>query len=161
MKEQSEVRTHVSATGSFVSIPEAVAVADTGVRHLLKLEFTTNFSEGSSDPLKLETGFSTDRVLIDFRGVVAGNLDAQKIAKDCDLVRDIALRNPDKLRQMLEAQTESVTGFQKAYAIGQEIGLTEEAAVKAGGGLLWLVAIAALAVMAGSCERCHASHEPH
>lgn len=147
--------------GSYVSVPGAFKDADEGVKHFLKMEFTTHLSDKSSDPLKLETGFSTDHVLLDFKGMVPSDLDSDKIVKDCDFLKEIALKHPEKLRQLAEAYTESPTGFKKAYAIAKEIGLTEESAVKAGGGVFWLVAIAALALMSGSCEHCHVGHPPH
>jgi hypothetical protein len=98
MKKDKNVRTHISSTGSFVSVPGAFRDADESVKHLLKMEFTTILSEKSSDPLKLETGFSTDRVLLDFKGIVPGDLDPKKIVRDCDFLKEIVLKNPDKVR---------------------------------------------------------------
>ena len=61
-----KLRTHIPASGSYVSVPGAYTTADEGVKYAGKMEFTTEFSPQSSDPLKLDTVFSGDRILLDF-----------------------------------------------------------------------------------------------
>jgi hypothetical protein len=144
-------------------VPGAFVNADEGVKHVAKMEFTTVFSDQSSDPVKLETGFSPDRLLLDFGALVPDAFDPQKLIRDCELVRQAAIDHPKELGAILEAFQNKTpeAGYRKAFKIAKQIGVTEEDAIRAGGGLLWLVVFGALVVMASGCEHCHASHPTH
>jgi hypothetical protein len=145
------VRANMSARGSYVSIAGSLTGADEGVKHLIKMSYTTGIAD-IADPMQLETKFATDHVLIDVESLIASDLNIEVIVKDCDFVKKIALENPEKLKQMIEAYTSSPTGFQRAATLAKEIGLTEEAAIKAGGGAAWLAGLLIIALLAKACE---------
>jgi hypothetical protein len=143
-------RFNMSATGSYISIADSLA--DEGVKHVLKMGYSTRRPDDSDNPNDLEVVFSTDHVLLDFQSLIAEDLDVNKIVADCEFVKEIALKNPVKLKQLVETYTSSPKGFEKAFAIAKEIGLTEEAAIAAGGGMFWIPIILAAVIMARACS---------
>jgi hypothetical protein len=151
MKSSSKVRANMSATGSYTSIAGSLNGVDDGIKHVIKMGFITGIADVDADPMQLETRFMSDHVLIDFKSLVASDLDVATIIEDCDFVKEIAGKNPTKLKQLLEAYTDSPTGFEKAHAIAQDLGLTEEAAIKARGGVAWLAALLIVAIMSKAC----------
>jgi hypothetical protein len=88
----------MSAVGSYVSVAGALSGADESVKHVIKMGFLTSRPDESADPNALEIAFSTDHILLDFNSLVASDFNVKKIVKDCDFVKEIALRNPDKLK---------------------------------------------------------------
>ena len=154
-------RTSLPSSGSYVSVPSAFDGADDAVKHVVKMNFAQQISAKSVDPLHLETTFSSDHFVVDLKAFDPSKLDPKKVIADCDLLKAALLTNPEAIRKMAEAHLSSPTGFKEAFAIANKIGLTEQSALDAGGGLLFLLAIAALVIMAGSCEHCHGSHPPH
>lgn len=152
MKSERSVRFNMAATGSYISIANSLTGADDGIKHVIKMGFITRRPDDSANPNDLEIVFSTDHVLLDFKSLVAGDLEVSKIIKDCDFVKEIALKNPEKVKQLVEAFTSSPTGFEKASAIAKEIGLTEEASIAAGGGAAWLAVLLIVAILAKACE---------
>ncbi len=143
----TKLRSGISALGSFVAVPDAFPAADPGVRNAVKFEFTTVFS----DEHRLQTLFSADRVLIDLAAVAPSKLNFEKLAVDCDLIKKIAGKYPDELRECLIAlQTGGSSGIQKADDIAKKIGFTEDNFAKNGGGFFFL-AVVAIAVLAGGC----------
>lgn len=152
MKPKTRVPLNMSAAGSYVSIAGSLGSADEGVKHVIKMGFFTRRPDEGADPNELEIVFSTDHILLDFNSLIASNFDAKKVVADCDFIKEIALKNPDKLKQLLQTYTSSPTGFEKAFAIAEEIGLTEEASIKAGGGIAWVAVLVAIAVMSKACN---------
>lgn len=145
--------------GSFISVPSAFENVDKGLRDMIKLEFKTVFSEESSDPLKLETVFSTDKILVDIGAVKPSAINPEKIIKDCELVKQVALNHPQQLRQFIEKFQDY--DIDSAYDIVNEIGLTEEASIKAGGGLIFtLLAVIAIAGAVSGCAKCRKYRKP-
>ena len=66
-------------------------------------------------------------------------------------MREVALNRPEVLRQILDALP---SDFDKAYRLAEEVGLTEVAVSKAGGGLFWIFSIAGAILLAGGCRHC-------
>jgi hypothetical protein len=146
--KSSNLRPEISAQGSFVAIPTAFPVVDPGVRNAVKLEFATVFSEENV----VETLFSTDRVLVDLGAVDPTSLDFTRLAKDCDLLKEIAVKYPNELKECLIAlQTGGSAGVEKAEEITKRIGLTEEKFMEKGGGFIFIVVLVGIAVGAGAC----------
>ena len=107
----------------------------------------------------VETLFSTDKALIDLAAIDADALDVAKIGRDCDLVKEAARSDPAALKQMVAAlQRGGSEGIEEAGRLAERLGITEDQAVKAGGGLLFLVAVAVVAVAASGCATCN-SHK--
>lgn len=150
---ENKSRTHISATGSFVSFPSVFKNIPEGLEHVLKLELRTVFSE-ENDP-KIDTTFSKDWVLLDVGAAVPSTLDFKTIARDCDLLKDRALNHPDQLRQIVEAfqPNASLRDLERAFKIVQELGLTEEASIQAGGGLAGLLLVVGALLLSG-CAHC-------
>lgn len=146
--DTTKLRSEISASGSFVAVPDAFPAADPGVRNAVKFEFTTVFS----DEHRVQTLISADRVLIDLGAAAPSKLNFEKLAVDCDLIKEIAGKYPDELRECLIAlQTGGSSGIQKADDIAKKIGLTEDNFAKSGGGFFFLVIVAAVALGAGGC----------
>ncbi len=110
-KDAAKLRPEISALGSFVAVPDAFPGADPGVQNAVKFEFTTVFSNKN----RVQTLFSTDRVLIDLAAVDPSKLDFKKMVVDCDLIKKIVEKHPNELRECLIAlQTGSSSEIQKA-----------------------------------------------
>jgi hypothetical protein len=153
MPSAKKPRLNMSAAGSYVSISGALSDADEGIKHVLKMGLITRRPEKSSvENNELEIAFLTDHVLVDLESFVASAIDEKKIIKDCEFIKEIALKHPGELKQLAEAYLSSPTGFDKAAAIADKIGLTEKAAVKAGGGMAALVVLLIVAILAKSCQ---------
>lgn len=98
------------------------------------------------------TSVVVDRVLVDLAAVDPALMDAQTIVRDCEFVRDLLLRHPDAPRQLIAAfQADAPTSdIAAAATFVREIGLTEEAAIDAKGGLVFLLFLLAGAVGAAA-----------
>ena len=139
-----KARKHISGTGSFASLPSVFEGVEEGVKHSVKIEFSTEFKKDALEssnrfrslPLQLETVFSTDWLLLDIGAADPSSLDSQKIARDCELLREIALNHPEKIQKIIGAfQPDSpLSAISEAFDVAKDIGLTEEAALKKGGG---------------------------
>lgn len=153
--KQNKPRTHLSATGSFVSVPFAFKGADEGLRNVVKMEFKTIFSKLK----KIETVFSTDWILLDIGAVIPSALNPKKIARDCEVVRQIALDHPELLRRLVEAfqpgAPNNPSDLDKTYNIVKKMGLTEEELSSTGGGLVGLLIVLALVALSTGCAHCN------
>jgi len=135
-KRAHRPRSYIASTGSFVAIPDAFPDASDSIKNAIKLEFKTEFSQKH----RVQTVFSTDKILIDIAAVDSSKLDPRTIAADCDLFKAIALKHPKELRQLIVAmQLGGLKNILKAQRIAEAIGLTEGNAVKAGAGFIWLL----------------------
>lgn len=153
MPSAKKPRLNMSAVGSYVSISGALSEADEGIKHVLKMGFITRRPDKISvENNELEITFSTDHVLVDLESFVASAIDEKKIIKDCEFIKEIVLKHPGELKQLAEAYMSSPAGFEKASSIADKIGLTEKAAVKAGGGVAGLVILLVIAILAKSCQ---------
>ena len=155
-------RSSVPAVGSFVSIPGAFKGADAGLRHIVKMQFETRLSKLNSD--RLETVFSPDVILVDVGAMNLKSLDTSKIAKDCELIARVVRRHPKKLRELAEvfqpATRKGRKELLRAFRTLKELGLTESATARAGGGILFLLAVVALAGLASGCAHCSNRRPP-
>ncbi len=134
---------------TYVSVPEAFAAAPAGLRDALKLKFGIEFAEGSRSPLGLREVFFTDRVLVDFGAVGLDALDARKVLKDCELVRERLASSPESFRDIVDALRRA--DVKNAEAAARKLRLTEEDSVRAGGGIVGLLLLAAAVLVAGGC----------
>ncbi len=155
MKAKKELRSFIPAAGSFISLPEAFESADAGVRLAPKIELQVGKFPDSKHPLGFDFVMHPHQILIDLEAVDSGEFDAKKVIKDCELLMSACREHPDDLRKILAAFAEDAPheNMLAAEKIAEELDLTEARAVKAGGGLLWLVVIAA-AVALSSCKGC-------
>jgi hypothetical protein len=146
--EASSRNNSISGAGSFISVPDAFVDADSSVRNLVKLEFRHVFSEDS----RVQSLFSTDVALIDLRAIKPENIKPEVIRRDCELLSGIVEKYPDSAERLISALLDGTQeGVDSAISLAEEIGLTEAQFVKKGGGLFFLVAIAAGALLAGGC----------
>jgi len=130
----------VLSPGGFVSFPQEFLAAPADLRNVVKV---LHRPAVRGDALELE--FSTDAVLLDFSGVEADTFDVEALIADCELVARAAHRHPDELRELVSLmQAGTDDGVQRALQITHRLGLTEEAATKAGGGLSLIVVVYAI-----------------
>jgi hypothetical protein len=145
-------RVQVQPAGHFASAPLAFPKLEEAVRHALKFEFTAG---GTGTPGQPSGEPSTDRLLIDLGALDAAAFDPNRVIRDCELVRDIAARHPEALRRLLELfgpdAKRDRAGIAKACAELRAIGFTEDHALAAGGGLVWLVVVIGAGLLLGGC----------
>ena len=138
----------LSGSGSFVAIPDAFPDAPDALRRAMKLEFRTGFSQEH----RVQTLCSTDVALIDLRAVDADAVDPRKLRRDCERLAKIIEDYPEAAGQLIYALQEgNIEGVEKAQKLAEDIGLTETAFVKDGGGLFFLLVVAGAALLAGGC----------
>ena len=154
MKAQKQMLSAVQV-GSFIALPEAFPGADDAVKYAPKLEFRVSRSDAGQTPLRVEPVLQPQRLLVDLEAVDASRFDARKLVRDCELLKEAALSDPEKLRSVLATFTEgkSEKEIRRAAQAVVDLGLDEEQVVKAGGGLIWLVAIAAATLLSCSCPK--------
>jgi hypothetical protein len=155
MKEKHQLRTHLSAVGSFVSLPEAFTSADPGVKLAPKIEVQVAKFADSKKPLGVENVMYPHHVLVDLEAVDAKELDLKKVMKDCELMITACKEYPDQVRSILEAFAKDAPHEKilEADKIAEKLRISESMAVKAGGGMLWLLVIAAAIALSG-CKSC-------
>lgn len=133
--------------GGFISFPAMFEDAPPDLRNVLKIIHRPTIRDGV---VGLE--FSTDAMVVDSGGVDADLFNAKAVAVDCDLIKRIVTDSPTELRQLIkEMQRGTSEGIQRALEITETIGLTESAAVKAGGGFFFIIVIIALGLGASGC----------
>lgn len=155
MSKTNSLRTAITASGSFISLPEAFEGADAAVKLAPKVEFRTSRFPDSSNPLKMEHVMFPHSLLVDLEAVDASSLDIKKLIRDCDLVKDAAEKHPEDLKAILASFAEDAPHEKmlEAAKIAEKIGLAEHVAAKKGAGLLWLVVIVAAVALSG-CKSC-------
>ena len=133
--------------GGFISFPAEFKDAPPDLRNVLRIIHRPAVRDGA---VGLE--FSTDAMVVDSSGVDADLFNADAVAVDCDLIKRIATESPAELQQLIkEMQRGTSEGIQRAVEITENIGLTESAAVKAGGGFFFIIVIIALGLGASGC----------
>lgn len=157
MEKDSERRAFVSTGTFFSSVPEQFAAASGDLRHLVKIGFeATSFENG-----RIGTGFSPQWLLLDLAMIPRVGLDLAKIARDCDLVKEVVTKHPEQVQLLSTALHRAMRNEENLFGelerIVKEIGLTEEIFASKGGGFLWVIALLALA--ATSCMA-HCGHPP-
>lgn len=155
MKAKKELRSFIPATGSFISLPEAFDTADPGVRLAPKIEIQVGKFQDSKHPLGFDYVMRPHQVLIDLEAIDTQQFDAKKVIKDCELLISACRERPEDVRKILAAFAKDAPHEKmlEAERIAEKLNISEAKAVKAGGGLLWLVVIAA-AVALSSCKGC-------
>lgn len=153
--KKKDLRSFVSATGSFVSLPEAFESADLGVKLAPKIELQVGRFSDSKHPLGFDFVMHPHQILIDLEAIDSDQFDAKKAIKDCELIIAACRDHPEDIREILAAFAKSAPheNMLVAEKIAEKLNLTESKAVKAGGGLLWLVVVVA-AVTLSSCKSC-------
>jgi hypothetical protein len=136
----------VVTPGGFVSFPEEFRAAPADLRNVVKVLHRPALRKNA---LGLE--FSSDAVLLDFSEVEADSLNVDALIVDCELVARAARDNPEELRELLrQMQAGTDDGVQRALEITNRLGLTEDIALRQGGGFLFLVVLG-VALLAGGC----------
>lgn len=155
MEKTKKFRSYISSTGSFISLPEAFEGADENVIYAPKIEIRTQKFDDSKHPLGFEHVMYPHNLLIDFEALNAKALDINKLIKDCELIKETAEKHPEELKFILGsfAQDAPHEEMLKADELVKKLGLSEEVVTKKGGGLLWLLVIAAALAMS-SCKGC-------
>jgi len=150
-------REFVVDSASFASIPEAFRSTPEGVKHAVKMGFTTEPSSGEesefASPDLLETRFLTDFFLLDVGAVDPTAIDSDKVINDCHFVMNIVRDHPDEVRRIIAAfqPTAPISAVDEAIELATNIGFTEEDSIRAGGGLIFLIAVVAAALLSQGC----------
>ncbi len=156
MKKFKSRRT-LSSSGRFIATPEAFGLSGS-LGNVVKMEFDTQYSDKSK---KMETVFSPDRVLIDFAALDPDELSTTKIRRDCEILKQAVSAHPRKVKAMAKAfQAGDPANIRKAAKMSRELGLTEEATVAAGGGILLAGLLVLIAVGAGGCAIAFENNPP-
>lgn len=150
-------RSVLPGSGTFISVPVAFKGAPKSLASFVKFQFTTAAKSGSHNPSDLVAVVAPDRLLLDFGAIDESVLNTKKLARDCEIVREAALKRPAKLKELLGIYAGNATPtpaqVHKSVKIVQDLGLSEVSTLAAGGGLLFLLIIA-VACMTG-CAHCN------
>jgi hypothetical protein len=151
---RSGPRVQLTASGSFASIADAFPALDEGLKHVIKLEFAARPSDPTKSP-QPNVDFATDRLLLDLGAIDPTRFDPNIIVRDCEIVRQVALEHPEMLHRLVSffqsGLVRDVKTILQMQADLETIGLTEDAALRAGGGLIWVVVAVGAALLVGGC----------
>ena len=147
-------RSHLSTSGTFAAVPQAFEGADGSLAYAFKPEFVAVPATGDASRPVLVTPF--DRALLDFGAVNLNDIDTAKIVRDCQLLQKVAQDNPEELRQILAALRTGAGREERVAALAtvKRLGLTEEAATQAGGGLLGLLLFGGACLLLSCAAHC-------
>jgi hypothetical protein len=150
-RQQTKLRSHVPATGSFVSFPDAFRRADDAVKYAPKIAFQVAGFKDSKRPLHLEPVLDRHIILFDLQAVDAEEFDPRQIVRDCELLKRAAEAYPEKLKTILGAFATDAPRARvlEAAKIAADLDLSEERSSKAGGGFVALVVLGAALVLSG------------
>lgn len=120
-----------------------------------KIEIRTQRVKGSKHPLNIDHIMYPHTLLIDLEAVNANALDINKFIKDCDLLKEVAIKDPEKLKTIVGSFASDAPheNMLKAFEIAKQLGLTEDAMAEKGGGFLVIIVILAALAMS-SCKGC-------
>lgn len=122
----------------FLSVPD---LFPDEVENVIKLRVKTPYKKDRSH----EILYATDLLLVDLGAINEDKIDTTKIETDCQLLAAAVSEYPQQLANALKALKKgSPEGIEEAYAAIKAVGLDEATVVSKGGGLVWLIAIAAL-----------------
>ena len=136
---------------AYSAFPQAFKSAPAGLKNIAKFLLVNRpmkYSNPEAGDDELETIFVADRLLIDLSELNAPDIDLSILKNDCRYIESIIDSCPDELRSVVGAfnpksNTKEVV---KALETAKKIGLTEDDAVRAGGGLLFTAIVVAIAV---------------
>jgi hypothetical protein len=124
----------------FIAFPEDFRNASPDLRNVVKIIHRPAV-DGDTVVLK----FYTDAMAVDFSEVDAERFNFEALAVDCDMVKRAAQESPEELRELIrQLQSGTSDGVRRSAEITERLGLTEAAAIKAGGGLSLIVVVAAV-----------------
>jgi hypothetical protein len=155
MKPKKTLRTAITATGSFVSLPEAFEGVDDAFKFAPKIELRTARFDDSRHPLKIDHVMSPHTLLLDLEAVDAQAFDASKLIRDCELIKAAAEKHPKELKSILAAFGADVSHDRilEAAKTAEKIGISENQGLKKGGGFLIVLLVVAAVVLSG-CKEC-------
>jgi hypothetical protein len=140
----------VPGGGTFFSIPPAFTGIDPNLAQAIKFQFFAYPGEVEDDELNITTSVAIDRVLIDLAALRSTELSHDKIIRDCEVVIESVRNKRGAIDRIVDWFQEDEPKIEELIAHVEEAGLSEHQAVKAGGGLIFLVILAA-AVLVGGC----------
>lgn len=153
MEARGSLRTTLVTAGTFTSVPSAFPSASEGVRNAVKLDIHPFLAEDSEED-QPQLALFPDRVLIDLGAVDASQLDQKALVTDCEILLEAARRYPEGFRAIIEGlQAGTLEGIRDADEMIREMGLSEDAVAKSGGGLFFLVIIAVAVVAGAGCVK--------
>lgn len=147
--QERKARPDIRSTSSFVAIPSAFEGLQGDARFVPKLEFKTVYNE-ESEMVNLETVLATDKILFDLAALNASEIDMGRVSNDIAYFQEKLDRDPEKVTRLVEKVGGDSPDVADAIEIMEELEVTEEDFVEAGGGLVFLVAAGA-AVLATGC----------
>lgn len=96
-------RRSLPIAGTFISVPEAFPGVDEGLVHAFKLGFQVIHSQQSDQSSHLGRGVFVDVALLDVGALSLAAFDFQKLARDCELLREVFLNAPEEVLKIIAA----------------------------------------------------------
>jgi hypothetical protein len=152
---KADLRSEVSLSGSYVSIPAAFKSASDAVKLAPKIAVRAALFHDASHPLQLDFVMDPHQILIDLEAVDPTGVDIKSLIRDCELLKEAAEKAPEELLSIIAAFGRDVPhqAILKADETAKTLRLSEAAMTEDGGGfLLLLVAVAAIAL--SGCKGC-------
>ena len=148
--------TFLPVTPLFEGIPDSLS-------SVLKVEIlpTTTIEHKAGKPVSqvLDLDITTNRALLDLADVKPDDIDFDKLERDCDIMKKALTGNRDEIKEVLELICSGkATQSQLAATTAKlaKAGLTEQAFLGQGGGMIGLVIAAAALLLAAGCAHCGA-----
>jgi hypothetical protein len=122
------------------------------------MELATVITKPEAPDFGFQATFSTDRMLLDFGAASSTSLDLKRIERDCDIIKKIIKTHPQAIQELITAVTGETGGepsrILKVAEVLEQIGFTEQASRKQGGGIIALLILAGAALFAAGCRGC-------
>lgn len=151
-----KTRHFVPTTGLFAAVPETIPQVDHRIANALKLGFIPSTEPDGS----LGINVATDAMLIDLGAIDISGFDESKLVRDCELVQRAVESYPGEIAKLIsELQKGTLEGIAEASDKAEKLGLSEDSATKAGGGLILLAIAAVAALGAISCRGTTSQHK--
>lgn len=150
-----------STRGGFVAVPIAFEGTPQSIINAFKLEMVPKIIVKRELGKTTEHAFGTDvvtnRALVDFAEVDAGEIDYDKLERDCEIMKDALGANRDEIDLVLKlvcSGKATIETIEAAATSLAKVGLTEGAFREKGGGLIGLLVVIGLALLAEGCRGC-------
>jgi hypothetical protein len=149
------IRTELVHSGSYVSLPEAFIGGADAVKFAPKIAVRVGRFPDAKHPLGMDFVLDPHQILIDLEAIDVSGINADRLAKDCDLLKQAIQSDPRKILDIVAAFGVGVPHdriLDAAQSV-DELGISEKKATEAGGGIIGLLIVLAAVAMA-SCKGC-------
>jgi hypothetical protein len=134
---------------NYYPVSNAFSKAKSGLKNSMKFEIYQDFNTNSKKQLDLEKYIRSDRFLIDLGEVNVDSINLKTVMNDCDFLKKALSANGKSIIQIIKDMKNG--NLKEAIQLVNQIGVTEDDSIRAGGGLLGLIVLAVALLGSSGC----------